>query len=81
MPLMTSITKGNGHALKVRWGWWHVRMMVEAARSNTGCEQMTSILDWPPHAIVMEHDFSVCDVTDREVLTLKKGWKLDAWRS
>jgi hypothetical protein len=29
----------------------------------------------------MPHDFSVCDVSDREELTFRKGWVLNMWRS
>lgn len=83
MPLMTEVRKGNGHPLKLRWGWWHVSMMCAAAG-------VKSVFDFPgdqPGAdrgrgiYTMPHDWSVCDVTDREELTFKKGWVLDMWRS
>lgn len=73
MPLMTQVRKGNGHELKLRWGWWHVMMMCEAA----GVE---SVFDFPA-PYTMPHDWSVCDASDREELTFKKGWVLDMWRS
>jgi hypothetical protein len=71
---MTSITKGNGHQLAVRWGWWHVEMMLAAAGGKSIFEKGL----WPH---TMQYDFSVCDVSDREELTIKKGWVLDMWRS
>ncbi len=72
MPLMTQITKRNGHKLEVRWGWWHVMMMCEAAG-------VSSVFDFPA-PFTMPHDFSVCDVRDHEEFTLKEGWVLDMWR-
>lgn len=76
MPLMTEIRKGNGHRLEVRWGWWHVMMMLAAAGKKSVFEW-----DFPTGEYVMPHDFSVCDVSDHEEFTLKKGWTLSMWRS
>ena len=74
MPLETSITKGNGHQLPLRWGWWHVSMMCEAAG-------VKSVFDFPSQGFIMPHDFSVCDTFDHEELVIKQGWKLEMWRS
>jgi hypothetical protein len=80
---MTQVRKGNGHELALRWGWWHVAMMCEAA----GVE---AVFEWPgtnegadpaTGTFTMPHDFSVCDVSDREELTFRKGWVLNMWRS
>jgi hypothetical protein len=86
---MTRVTKRNGHQLALRWSWWHVMQMLHAAELPsrevsaefpTGCP---AVFDWsfPTGDYTMPHDFSVCDVSDREHLTFKKGWTLSMWRS
>jgi hypothetical protein len=42
--------------------------------TNEGADPATGTFTMP-------HDFSVCDVSDREELTFRKGWVLDMWRS
>lgn len=72
MPLLTEITR-DGEKLKLRWGWWHVNCMSDAAEAEG-----VRLADVGEYVLTQEHTFT--DESDGEVLVLKPGDKLSMWR-
>lgn len=72
MPLETQIER-NGQLLPLRWGWWHVHCMVEAAKAEGVDLHSTGT-----HTLSQEHTFT--DPADGEVLKLQPGDTLRMFR-
>jgi len=77
MALCTQILR-DGENLKLPhgWGWWHVECMLRVVRDEVGAEAGLQQLD--RHVVLKDHTFT--DPDDGEVLTLKPGDQLVAYR-
>jgi hypothetical protein len=74
MPLRTAIVR-DGQPLPLRFGGWHLQCMLDVVEIETGTKNPLGAL---PYTATAEHTFT--DPADGEVLTIKPGDRLDAWR-
>lgn len=84
--LMTRIIDADtGEDRSVRWGWWHVLCMTDAARAHVPATQDMAILTvWSygdlPHGLTIEYPMGFKDPSDGEVFVLNEGDRLEVWR-
>lgn len=69
----------------VRWGWWHLLVLTEAARAHEPATQDMPLLEvwsYPSLQSGLDIEFPMCfkDPADDEVLTLNKGDRIEVWR-
>lgn len=72
MPLNTQIIRDR-QPLKLRWGWWHVGCMMEAAEAE-GANLLSE------GAVTLESAHRFVDPSDGEILSLQPGDVLTAYR-
>lgn len=86
MPIAAAIyDEGTTTPRPLRWGWWHLDCMTEAARAHFPVTQNMSMLTvWSQpetaNGFDIEYPMGFKDPTDGEVLTLNKGDRLEVWR-
>jgi hypothetical protein len=86
MPLAAAIYDADTmRARPLKWGWWHVLCMTEAARAHYPEVQDLPILSvWSYPALQagldIEYPMGFKDPDDGEVLILHKGDRLEVWR-
>ena len=86
MPLATAIfDAGTLNRRSLRWGWWHVECMTEAARAHyPEVKDLPLLLVWSYPALQsgldIEYPMGFKDPYDGEVLTFNKGDRLEVWR-
>ena len=86
MPLRTAISDADTtEPRSVRWGWWHIVCMTEAARAHEPAVKDMPILEvWSypslQNGLDIEFPMAFKDPSDGEVLTLNKGDRLEVWR-
>ena len=82
MPLNTEIHR-NGIPVPLRWGWWHLDMIAEAAAvpSPSGVTDQWGkpLYILPDDGYVFTHDFAVCDPYDKEEFFIYAGDVFHAW--
>lgn len=69
----------------IRWGWWHIMCMTDAARAHEPATKDMPILDvWSypslQSGLDIEFPMGFKDPADGEVLILDKGDRLEIWR-
>jgi hypothetical protein len=69
----------------MRWGWWHIEVMTDAARAHYPEVRDLPILEvWSYPALQsgldIEFPMGFKDPADGEVLILNKGDRLEVWR-
>lgn len=69
----------------LRWGWWHIMCMTDAARAHVPEVKDDAILTVWSHkdlqnGMTVEFPMAFKDPSDGEVLTLNKGDRLKVWR-
>lgn len=69
MPLNTQIVRDD-KPLVLRWGWWHVSCMFDAAESE-GAKQLHRLKSEGSCTLTKAHEF--VDETDGEILSLQPG--------
>jgi hypothetical protein len=86
MPLCTAIYDADTTTQRpIKWGWWHVVCMTEAARAHVPEVRDMAVLEvWSYPALQsgldIEYPMAFKDPYDGEVLTLNKGDRLEVWR-
>lgn len=86
MPLNTQIAR-DGRELQLRWGWWHVSVMMDVAtREEHGVRLDTdpALFHTTPLATrgrqVLTKSYKYRDESDGEILCLEPGDELRMWR-
>lgn len=69
----------------MRWGWWHLRMLTEAARAHEPAVKDDAILtvwSYPSlqSGLDIEFPMGFKDPEDGEVMILNKGDRIEVWR-
>lgn len=86
MPLLTQIIDaGTTTPRKIRWGWWHVECMTDAARAHVPETKDLPILEVWSHrslqaGLTIEFPMGFKDPFDGEVFILSEGDRLKVWR-
>lgn len=86
MPLCARVyDSGSTEPRSIRWGWWHVVCMTEAARAHFPVTQNMALLTvWSQpetcNGLTVEYPMAFRDESDGEVFTLSRGDKLLVWR-
>ena len=81
--MMTEIHR-NGQAVPLRWGWWHLDMIAEAARIPMDPPKNDQwghpLFRLPEDGFVFEEAFAICDPTDKEEFFIYPGDVFHVWR-
>lgn len=86
MPLCAAIYDADTITpRKVRWGFWHLQCMTDAARAHFPEVATLPLLDlWSYPALQVgfdiEYPMAFRDPSDGEVLTFNAGDRLEVWR-
>jgi hypothetical protein len=86
MALCTQvIDAGSTTPRHIRWGWWHVECMTEAARAHVPAAADLPLLDvWSlpetANGLRIEYPMGFKDPADGEVFILNQGDRLLMWR-
>jgi len=86
MALCTQVTDaGTDQPRRVRWGWWHVECMTDAARAHIPGAADLPLLELWSHpslgnGLIIEYPVGFKDPVDGEVFILNQGDRLDVWR-
>lgn len=87
MPLLAQIADADTNEPRtLRWGWWHIVCMTEAARAHVPEVKEQAILEVWSHpslrnGMTVEFPMAFRDPSDGEVLTLNRGDRLTVWRN
>lgn len=70
---------------RVRWGWWHIECMTEAARAHypeVADLPLLQVWSYPAlqNGLDIEFPMGFKDPADGEVLIFDKGDRLEVWR-
>lgn len=89
MPANTQIVR-NGEAISLRWGWWHIEKLYEAAgnedsrvivkRKDGESEMFHMMFPNHPSTFTFRKYHKFVDESDGEVFEIFPGDEYSAWR-